>query len=248
VYSTKLLIKCYIMPNNSFRYYLTDWHHSPIILFCLSFLSLLSIYGGYMLSDFFLGFSNCLWGKSVFNRYNLVNNISIEFLPRFISFLPLIVSILGFFLVILFYMNKNFYLKISLNRHVLSLSDFFFEGCYFNIIYNRYIVRPLMRYAYIVYKGVDKGFLSVWGPTGIEGFILYLSRLVVRLQTGLLYHYICWIVLGIVFLLFINYIWYFMILFIIFFLFILLIFMFLYCIIFFWKKFRKLRLLKILIK
>jgi proton-translocating NADH-quinone oxidoreductase chain L len=247
VYSTKLLIKAYIMPNNSFRYYLTDWHHSPIILFCLSFLCLLSIYGGYILSDFFLGFSNCLWGNSIFNRYNLVNNISIEFLPRFISFSPLILSILGAVLVVLFYLNKNFYLKISLNSYILSLSDFFFEGCYFNRIYNRYIVRPLMRCAYIVYKDIDKGFLSVWGPTRIEDFTLYFSRLVVRFQTGLLYHYICWIVLGVVFLLFINYIWYFIVLFIIFFLFIFLNFIFLYFIMFFWNKFRKLRVFKILI-
>lgn len=243
VYSTKLLIKSYLMPNNSFRQYFTNWHHSPIILFCLSLLSILSIYGGYILSDCFLSFANCIWGNSIFNKQLFTNEISIEYLPRFISFLPLIVSLIGSLLVILFYSSKNLYLKLSLNSNILSLSYFFFEGCYFNKIYNKYIVKPLMGFAYITYKGIDKGFLSVWGPTRIEDFVLYLGKLIIRFHTGLLYHYVCWIVLGIVFLLFLNYIWYFIILFIIIFLFLFLNFFFLYFIIFVWNWFRKFRFL-----
>ena len=90
---------------------------------------------------------------------------------------------------------------------------FFFDGCNFNTFYNNYFVKNIMSLAYTTYKEIDKGFLSVWGPTNLESLVFYFSKLVVRFQTGLLYHYICWIMVGCVVLLFINNLWYFIIIF-----------------------------------
>jgi hypothetical protein len=49
---------------------------------------------------------------------------------------------------------------------------------------------------HLCYKTIDKGFLEYFGVSGLTALTYKLSKICLRFQTGLIYHYICLLLLG----------------------------------------------------
>ena len=71
---------------------------------------------------------------------------------------------------------------------------------YFDNIYNTYIVNNILYFGYhISFKLVDRGILELFGPLGITRGLSVLTKKTSNLQSGLIYHYVFMMILGITF-------------------------------------------------
>jgi NADH-quinone oxidoreductase subunit L len=81
-------------------------------------------------------------------------------------------------------------------RHV-TLYRFLLNKWYFDDIYEILFVRPAMRAGYFLWKRGDGWTIDGFGPDGISARVIDVTRGVVRLQTGYLYHYAFVMLIGV---------------------------------------------------
>jgi NADH-quinone oxidoreductase subunit L len=77
------------------------------------------------------------------------------------------------------------------------LYRFLLNAWYFDKIYDFLIVRPLLWLGRVLWKGGDGFIIDGLGPDGISARVLDVTRGVVRLQTGYLYHYAFAMLIGV---------------------------------------------------
>lgn len=64
-------------------------------------------------------------------------------------------------------------------------------------LYNFFIVKPFFHFCYQVsFSLLDKGFIEVLGPYGLTNKINQLAHKLTQLQTGLVYHYTLFALVG----------------------------------------------------
>ena len=204
-YSIRLLYLTFLGKNNSYKVIINNAHESSLILLIpLYILCFGSIFIGYFFKELFLGMNVDTWNNTFFVLPWHFNNINSEFLPFYIKLIPVIFSITGgltsYFLYAIFYKifnNNEFYNK---NYHFYK---FLSNKWYFDKIYNQFIVKNLLNFSYYTsFKTIDRGVIEILGPFGITLIIKKLSNFFSKLQTGLIYHYIFLIILGVTFILF----------------------------------------------
>jgi NADH-quinone oxidoreductase subunit L len=69
------------------------------------------------------------------------------------------------------------------------LYRFLLNKWYFDEIYDFLIVRPTIRLGRLLWRGGDGWLIDGFGPDGVSARVIDVTRNVVRLQTGYLYHY-----------------------------------------------------------
>ena len=77
------------------------------------------------------------------------------------------------------------------------LYEFLLNKWYFDEIYDFLIVRPLLRLGRLLWKGGDGFVIDGFGPDGVSARVLDVTRNVVRLQSGYLYHYAFAMLIGV---------------------------------------------------
>ena len=80
----------------------------------------------------------------------------------------------------------------SLKTSVLGkqLYTFLNKRWLFDKVYNDFVARPSLHFGYTIsFKLVDKGFLEMFGPTGIMQQSAFMRHFVKTIQTGSIYHY-----------------------------------------------------------
>jgi NADH-quinone oxidoreductase subunit L len=75
---------------------------------------------------------------------------------------------------------------------------FLLNKWYFDELYDRLFVRPAMRLGEMLWKSGDGGVIDRFGPDGLAAATLRATRAIVRVQTGLVYHYAFAMLIGIV--------------------------------------------------
>jgi len=75
---------------------------------------------------------------------------------------------------------------------------FLLNKWYFDELYDRLFVRPAMRLGEMLWKGGDGGVIDRFGPDGLAAATQRATRAIVRVQTGLVYHYAFAMLIGIV--------------------------------------------------
>lgn len=167
---------------------------SFLILIPLLILGFGSIFIGYFIKDFFIGLGTDVWNTSIFIYPNNIYFLESEFLKVSLKWLPFFLSLLG--IIVSSLINIQI-LKIKLYKFNFFLSYFINKKWYFDSIYNKLIVFPLLNFGYHVsLKNLDRGFVELLGPFGLSMFTNKLSFIVVKLQTGQLTHYIFFIILS----------------------------------------------------
>jgi len=70
----------------------------------------------------------------------------------------------------------------------------------FDKLQNELISVSLLRFGYsTTYKVIDKGFIELFGPSGLSKLVVQISRNLSNLQSGLLNHYAFFIFIGAIF-------------------------------------------------
>jgi NADH-quinone oxidoreductase subunit L len=181
-----------------------DHHHyeqareSPlVVLVPLGFLAAGSILSGYPFKDLFLGGSVTEFFRDSL-RLADGNNIleALHHVPYGIAILPTLMMGLGFIVAWEFYIRRP-ELPDELARQHQPLYRFLLNKWYFDEIYEFLLVRPTLWLGRILWKHGDGDLIDGLGPDGVSARVLEVTRGVVRLQTGYLYHYAFAMLIGV---------------------------------------------------
>jgi NADH-quinone oxidoreductase subunit L len=188
-YSWRLIFKTFHGEPHD-RHHWRDAHESPMtMLVPLGVLAVGSIAAGLPFKEVFAGH-----GVEGFFRESLTfakgNHIleAMEHIPLWIGVLPTIMMAIGFIIAWQFYIRRpDIPVELARQHHVLY--EFLLNKWYFDEIYDAIFVRPTKRLGRLLWKGGDGWLIDGFGPDGVSARVLDVTRNVVRLQTGYLYHY-----------------------------------------------------------
>jgi NADH-quinone oxidoreductase subunit L len=113
-----------------------------------------------------------------------------------IAALPTIAMILGFLVAYQFYIRRP-ETPVYLAEEQQVLYRFLLNKWYFDEIFDRLLVRPAMALGRFLWRKGDGWLIDGFGPDGVSARVVDVTRNVVRLQTGYLYHYAFAMLLGI---------------------------------------------------
>ena len=110
--------------------------------------------------------------------------------------LPTVMMAVGFAGRLAFYIRGPD-LPVELARQQAPLYHFLLNKWYFDELYDIIFVRPAMWLGRFLWKGGDGWLIDGFGPDGVSARVLDVTRNVVRLQTGYLYHYAFAMLIGV---------------------------------------------------
>jgi NADH-quinone oxidoreductase subunit L len=171
-------------------------HESPrSMLIPLFVLAVGSILAGYPFYQVFVGA-----GVEDFFRESLKLNPEIleemHHTDTAIALLPTVMMVVGFAVAWLFYIRRPD-IPVELARQQELLYKFLLNKWYFDEIYDFLIVRPTLWLGRLLWKGGDGWLIDGFGPDGVSAWVIDVTRNVVRLQTGYMYHYAFAMLIGV---------------------------------------------------
>ena len=196
-YSWRLIFKTFHGEPHDHHHYEAAHESAKVMLVPLAVLAIGSIAAGWPFLSFFTGH-----GADEFFRESLKfgpgNTVleDMEHLPLLTSLAPTIMMVGGFLVAWQFYIRRPD-LPAALARNQAVLYRFLLNAWYFDRIYDFLIVRPTMRLGRLLWKGGDGFVIDGFGPDGVSARVLDVTRNVVRLQTGYLYHYAFAMLIGV---------------------------------------------------
>jgi NADH-quinone oxidoreductase subunit L len=181
-----------------------DRHHydaareSPLtMLVPLGALALGSIAAGYPFYELFAGHevANFFRGSLTFAAGNKVLE-DLHHVPTVWKVLPTVMMVIGFAVAWQFYIRRPD-IPVELARQHDVLYRFLLNKWYFDEIYEFLFVKPAKWLGRTLWKGGDGWLIDGFGPDGVSARVLDVTRNVVRLQTGYLYHYAFAMLIGV---------------------------------------------------
>jgi NADH-quinone oxidoreductase subunit L len=196
-YSWRLIFKTFHGEPHDHHHYEAA-HESPLVMLVpLAVLAIGSIGAGWPFLHIFEGN-----GAEEFFRNSLTfgpnNHVleDMEQLPLAITLAPTVMMIGGFLVAYQFYIRRPD-IPVALARDQGVLYRFLLNAWYFDRIYDFILVRPAMWLGRLLWKGGDGFVIDGFGPDGVSARVLDVTRNVVRLQTGYLYHYAFAMLIGV---------------------------------------------------
>ena len=194
-YSWRLIFKTFHGEPHD-RHHHDAAHESPYtMLIPLGVLAAGSILAGFPFKELFAGH-----GISEFFRESLKQNNQIidamHHVPAAVAFSPTAMMILGFLVSWLFYIRRP-YLPVELANQHQMLYKFFLNKWYFDELYDLIFVRPTKWLGRFLWKKGDGFVIDGFGPDGVSARVLDVTRNVVKLQSGYLYHYAFAMLIGV---------------------------------------------------
>jgi NADH-quinone oxidoreductase subunit L len=173
-------------------------HESPmVVLIPLAALAAGSILAGYPFKDLFAGeeIKDFFRGSLQFADGNHIIE-DMHHVPAWVAVAPTVMMALGFLVAWHFYIRKPA-LPGELARQHEPLYRFLLNKWYFDELYDVLFVRPTLWLGRLLWKGGDGWLIDGFGPDGVSARVLDVTRNVVRLQTGYLYHYAFAMLIGV---------------------------------------------------
>jgi NADH-quinone oxidoreductase subunit L len=194
-YSWRLIFKTFFGEPHDQEHYEAA-HESPIwMLIPIGILAAGSILSGFPFKELFVGH-----GVEEFFRDSVKMNPHIledmEHMPWQLGWLPFVMMVLGLGISYLFYIRRP-YLPVELANQQPMLYQFLLNKWYFDELYDLIFVRPAKRIGRFLWKVGDGYIIDGFGPDGVSARVLDVTRNVVRLQTGYLYHYAFAMLIGV---------------------------------------------------
>jgi NADH-quinone oxidoreductase subunit L len=181
-----------------------DRHHydhakeSPlVILIPLGVLAFGSIAAGFPFKEYFTGHEvEHFFRESL--KFGPNNKILEEMhhVSKLVAYTPTLMMAIGFGVAYLFYIRRPD-LPVELARQHQALYQFLLNKWYFDELYDRIFVRPALWLGRTFWKKGDGYVIDGFGPDGVSARVLDVTRNVVRLQTGYLYHYAFAMLIGV---------------------------------------------------
>ncbi|MBI4274660.1 MAG: NADH-quinone oxidoreductase subunit L [Rhizobiales bacterium] len=188
-YSWRLIFKTFHGEPHDRHHYDAARESPYVILVPLVFLAAGSIIAGWPFKELFAGEA-----VGEFFRDSLKfadgNHIldAMHHVPWPIVMLPTLMMAIGFLIAWLFYI-RNPRIPEALARQHDALYRFLLNKWYFDELYELVFVRSTKWLGRLLWKGGDGWLIDGFGPDGVSARVLDVTRNVVRLQTGYLYHY-----------------------------------------------------------
>jgi NADH-quinone oxidoreductase subunit L len=113
-----------------------------------------------------------------------------------IEWLPTLAMAIGFAVAWLFYIRRPDLPAELAGQHEVAYK-FLLNKWYFDEIYDRLVVRPTLWLGRLLWKGGDGWLIDGFGPDGVSARVVDVTRNVVRLQTGYMYHYAFAMLIGV---------------------------------------------------
>jgi NADH-quinone oxidoreductase subunit L len=188
-YSWRLIFKTFHGEPHDRKHW-RDAHESPMVMLIpLGFLAFGSVVAGLPFKEVFAGhgvesfFGSSLAFAKSDNVLELMHKVPLQ-----IGILPTIMMALGFLVAWYFYIRRPD-IPVELARQHEALYKFLLNKWYFDEIYDAIFVRPIKRLGLLLWKGGDGWLIDGFGPDGVSARVLDVTRNVIRLQSGYLYHY-----------------------------------------------------------
>jgi NADH-quinone oxidoreductase subunit L len=194
-YSWRLIFKTFFGEPHDEEHYEAA-HESPYwMLIPIGVLAFGSIASGIPFTGLFAGS-----GVEEFFRESLKMNPHIiedmESIPEYIKVLPTVAMVIGLLISYLFYIRRP-YLPEDLAAQQPMLYQFLLNKWYFDELYDLIFVRPAKWIGYQLWKKGDGALIDGLGPDGVSARVLDVTRNVVKIQTGYLYHYAFAMLIGV---------------------------------------------------
>ncbi len=194
-YSWRLIFKTFHGEPHDQEHYEAA-HESPLwMLVPIGILAAGSLLAGFPFKELFAGH-----GVEEFFRESVKMNPHIieemHHIPETIALLPTVMMAVGFLVSWLFYIRRP-YLPVELARQQPLLYQFLLNKWYFDELYELIFVRPAKWIGRFLWKVGDGYIIDGFGPDGVSARVLDVTRNVVKLQTGYLYHYAFAMLIGV---------------------------------------------------
>jgi NADH-quinone oxidoreductase subunit L len=196
-YSWRLIFKTFHGHPHDHAHYEAAHESPPTMLVPLLVLALGSVLAGLPFLHIFTGAgAEKFFGESV--AVGGANTIleDMEHVGELVSFAPTVLMLLGFGVAYLFYI-RNPQLPVALARQNGVLYRFLLNKWYFDELYDFFLVRPTLWLGRLLWKRGDGWLIDGFGPDGVSARVLDVTRNVVRLQTGYMYHYAFAMLIGV---------------------------------------------------
>lgn len=173
-------------------------HESPqVMLVPLAILALGAVVAGVAFRYWFIGGGvEGFWKHALFVGADNKILEEMEHVPALVSLLPTLMMLIGLAVAYYMYMVDRAAPK-ALAEANPALYRFLLNKWYFDELYDFLFVRPAFRIGRAFWKGGDGAIIDGLGPDGVSARVLDVTRNVVRLQSGYVYHYAFAMLIGV---------------------------------------------------
>ncbi len=194
-YSWRLIFKTFHGEPHDIDHYEAA-HEAPIwMLIPIGILAAGSILAGFPFKEVFAGHAvEEFFRESVKMHPGIIDEM--HHIHWAIAVLPTVMMALGLIVSYVFYIRRP-YLPIELAHQQPLLYQFLLNKWYFDELYDLIFVRPAKWIGYQLWKKGDGFVIDGFGPDGISARVLDVTRNVVKIQTGYLYHYAFAMLIGV---------------------------------------------------
>jgi NADH-quinone oxidoreductase subunit L len=194
-YSWRLIFKTFHGRPHDQKHYEAA-HEAPLwMLVPLGVLAAGSLLAGFPFKELFAGHGiEEFFRESVKMHPNIIEEM--HHIPETIALLPTVMMVVGFIVAWLFYIRRP-YLPVELAGQHPLLYKFLLNKWYFDELYDVIFVRPAKWLGRFLWKKGDGFVIDGFGPDGVSARVLDVTRNVVRIQTGYLYHYAFVMLIGV---------------------------------------------------
>ena len=209
MYSVKVLYLTFIAnPNGPLTVYKNAHESDIFMVFPLVVLGLFSIFFGHIFKDMFVGLGSAFFNdNSLFIHPLHEIGINTEFaVPVIFKLLPFFSTV--FFFIISIYLadiSPKIVLYFKSTRFGYNLFNLFSLRFLIEFIYNKFIVRNMLKIGGQTTKILDKGSVELIGPYGLELKLSKLSESLSKLDTGVVTSYALYILIALIFYMLIPY-------------------------------------------
>jgi NADH-quinone oxidoreductase subunit L len=173
-------------------------HESPqVMLIPLAVLAVGATIAGIAFRHWFIGSGHeGFWKEALFTSKSNTIMEDMENVPWLVSLLPTLMMLGGFAVAYYMYIaDKTAPARLAKVNPLLY--NFLLNKWYFDELYDFLFVRPALWLGRVFWKGGDGFIIDGMGPDGVSARVLDVTRNVVRLQTGYVYHYAFAMLLGV---------------------------------------------------
>jgi NADH-quinone oxidoreductase subunit L len=194
-YSWRLIFKTFFGEPHDQDHYEAA-RESPLwMLIPIGVLAAGSILAGFPFKELFAGHSvEEFFRESVKMHPNIIEDM--HHIPEAIAYLPTVMMVIGAYVSYVFYIQRP-YMPVELANQHQMLYQFLLNKWYFDELYDLIFVRPAKWIGYMLWKKGDGFVIDGFGPDGVSAWVLDITRNVVKIQTGYLYHYAFAMLIGV---------------------------------------------------
>jgi NADH-quinone oxidoreductase subunit L len=186
-YSWRLIFKTFHGEPHDHHHYEAARESPLVVLVPLGVLAFGSLVAGFAFKEVFAGHHVAEFFRDSIKQSGAIID-AMHHVPWTVAWAPTAMMAGGFAVAWYFYLQDPAMPARLAQQHEV-LYRFLLNKWYFDEIYDIVFVRPTMWLGRVLWKGGDGWVIDGFGPDGVSARVLDVTRNVVRLQTGYLYHY-----------------------------------------------------------